>query len=85
MVEKSDNFLDPSKVTVTTLLLLAGTDVDESEYTVAREFVVKEMNDTTIPPEDGKWTIANTQAMPTVVTAYTLALTFGASTAMCEN
>ena len=65
----------------------------ESEYTVAREFVVKEMNDTTIPPEDGKWTRANIlstfncalQAMPTVLAAYTLALTFGASTAMCEN
>ena len=46
MVEKSDNFLDPSKVTVTTLLLLAGTDVAESEYTVACEFLVKKMNDT---------------------------------------
>ena len=65
----------------------------ECEYTVAREFVVKEMNDTTIPPEDGKWTRANIlstfncalQAMPTVLAAYTLALTFGASTAMCEN
>ena len=65
----------------------------ESEYTVAREFLVKEMNDTTIPPEDGKWTRANIlstfncalQAMPTVLAAYTLALTFGASTAMCEN
>ena len=59
MVEKSDNFLDPSKVTVTTLLLLAGTDVAESEYTVACEFLVKKMNDTPIPPEDGKWTRAN--------------------------
>ena len=50
--EAGDNFLDPSKVTP--LLLLAGT-----EYTVAREFLVKKMNDTPIPPEDGKWAIAN--------------------------
>ena len=65
----------------------------ESEYTVAREFLVKTINDTLIPPQDGKCTIANIlstfncalQAMPTVLTAYTLALTLGASTAMCEN
>lgn len=78
---------------VTPLLALAGTDVLESEYAVAREFMVKKMTDTPVPPEDGKWTIANIlstfngalQAMPTVVTAYTLALTLGASKAMCEN
>ena len=89
--EAEDNFLDPSKVTP--LLALTGTDVVESEYTVAREFLVKKMTDTPVPPEDGKWTIANIlstfngalQAMPTVMTAYTLALTLGASTATCEN
>ena len=76
--EAGDNFLDPSKVTP--LLRLAGTDVAESEYTVAREFLVKTINDTLIPPQDGKCTIANIlstfncalQAMPTVLTAYTL-------------
>ena len=63
----------------------------EPEYTVAREFLVKKINDTPIPPEDGKGTIANIlntfncalQAMLTVLTAYTLAITLGASTAMC--
>ncbi|KAL2089232.1 hypothetical protein ACEWY4_016131 [Coilia grayii] len=89
--EAEATFLDPLKVTP--LLALAGIDVVESEYTVAREFLLKKMTDTPVPPEDGKWTIANIlstfngalQAMPTVVTAYTLALTLGASTAMCEN
>ncbi len=89
--EAEDNFLDPSKVTP--LLELVGADVVESEYTVAREFLVKKMTDTPVPPEDGKWTIANIlstfncalQAMPTVVRAYNLALTLGASTAVCEN
>ena len=82
-----DNFLDPSKVIP--LLVLAGTDVVESEYTVAHEFLVKKMTDTLVPPADGKWTIANIlstfncaiQAMLAVVTAYTVALTL----AMCEN
>ncbi len=55
--EAEDNFLDPSKVTP--LLELVGADVVESEYTVAREFLVKKMTDTPVPPEDGKWTIAN--------------------------
>ena len=89
--EAEDNFLDPSKVTP--LLELVGADVVDSEYTVAREFLVKKMTDTPVPPEDGKWTIANIlstfscalQAMPTVVRAYKLALTLGASTAACEN
>lgn len=89
--EAEDNFLDPSKVTP--LLVLPGTDVVESEYSVAHEFLVKKITDTPVRPEDGKWTIANIlstfncalQAMPTVLIAYTLALTLGASTAMCEN
>ena len=89
--EAEDNFLDPSKVIP--LLVLAGTDVVESEYSVAHEFLLKKMTDTPVPPEDGKCTIANIlstfncalQPMPTVVTAYTVALPLGASTAMCEN
>lgn len=89
--EAEDNFLDPSKITP--LLELVGADVVESEYTVAREFLVRKMTDTPVPPEDGKWTIANIlstfnsalQAMSTVVRAYKLALTLGASTAACEN
>ena len=46
--QAEDNFLDQSKVTP--LLVLAGTDVVESEYTVAHEFLVKKMTDTPVPP-----------------------------------
>ncbi|KAK5918350.1 hypothetical protein CgunFtcFv8_003123 [Champsocephalus gunnari] len=45
------------------------------------------------PPDDGKWTIKTLlttfhktlEAMPSVIGAFKSALTFGASTATCEN
>jgi NhaP-type Na+/H+ and K+/H+ antiporter len=50
------------------------------------------MKDST-PPEWGKWTMGKVlkhlhqplEAMPSVITALKHALTFGASTALCEN
>lgn len=50
--EAEDYFLDPSKITP--LLRLAGTEVVETEYTVACEFLVTKMTDTLFPPKDGQ-------------------------------
>ena len=83
-------FLNASKVTP--LLKLSNTFVVDTEYTVAYQFLRARMDDTS-PSDGGRWTMAKVlkylhqplEAMPSVITALKHALTFGASTALCEN
>ncbi|ROI93613.1 hypothetical protein DPX16_3283 [Anabarilius grahami] len=83
-------FLDVSKVKP--LLDLTNTPIVESEYTVAHQFLSVQMKDS-FPADGGKWTMKKVpqhfqkplKAMPSVMTALKHALTFGASTALCEN
>ncbi|XP_045917077.1 uncharacterized protein LOC123978021 [Micropterus dolomieu] len=83
-------FLDVSKVKP--LLDLTNTPIVESEYTVAHQFLSMQMKDSS-PASGGKWTMKKLLqhfqkplvAMPSVMTALKHALTFGASTALCEN
>ena len=82
-----DSFLDATKVKP--ILDLVGVEIVQTQYTVAREFLLSEM-----APEEN-WTIhkvgllskyyKSLQSMPTVLLALRLALVFGASTATCEN
>ncbi|RXN04563.1 zinc finger MYM-type 1-like protein [Labeo rohita] len=82
----SKNFLDAGKVKP--LLDLTNTEMVESQFTVARQFW-----QTLCTDQDEKMTLVKLlsnyssvfQAMPVVLTALKHALTFGASTAMCEN
>ncbi|KAL0146682.1 hypothetical protein M9458_058022 [Cirrhinus mrigala] len=82
----SKNFLDAGKVK--RLLDLTNTEMVESQFTVARQFW-----QTLCTDQDEKMTLVKLlsnyssvfQAMPVVLTALKHALTFGASTAMCEN
>ncbi|CAM4659993.1 unnamed protein product [Leuciscus chuanchicus] len=86
-----ENFMDT--VRVKPLLELTGTELVESEYIVGRQFLYNKLCESELPPDDGKWTLSNMltkfsgalQAMPSVLTAMTNAVTLGASTAMCEN
>lgn len=83
-------FLDVSKIQP--LLQLTNTTAVDTEYAVARQFLHARMKDTT-PPDGGEWTTRKVlqhlhrplEAMPSVITALKHALTFGASTALCEN
>uniref|UniRef100_A0A8C9YYB0 TTF-type domain-containing protein n=1 Tax=Sander lucioperca TaxID=283035 RepID=A0A8C9YYB0_SANLU len=87
---EDSTFLDVSKVKP--LLDLSNTAIVESEYTVARRFLSEQMK-VSSPPDGGKWTMKKVlkhfhkplEAMPSVMTALKHALTFGASTALCEN
>lgn len=82
----SENFLDEGKVKP--LLDLTNTEMIESQFTVARQFC-----QTLCTGQDEKITLVKLlsnyssvfQAMPGVLTALKHSLTFGASTAMCEN
>lgn len=69
-----------------------STKLIDAEYAVARHFLRTQMEGST-PAEDGKWTLKTLlttfhktlEAMPSVMVAFKSALTFGASTATCEN
>jgi len=82
---EDDSFLDATKVKP--ILDLVGVEIVQTQYTVAREFLLSEM-----APEDN-WTVQKVlskhyktlESMPTVLLALRLALVFGASTATCEN
>ncbi|XP_049328965.1 uncharacterized protein LOC111192074 [Astyanax mexicanus] len=83
-------FLDVNKVKP--LLDLTKTPAVDSEFEVARNFLVTQMKESS-PPDGKKWTMKQIlkqfqkplEAMPTVFTAFKHGLTFGASTASCEN
>ncbi|XP_063039724.1 uncharacterized protein LOC134434959 [Engraulis encrasicolus] len=83
-------FLDISKIRP--LLALSNTTAVDTEFTVAKQFLHGRMEDTS-PPDGGEWTARKVlkhfhpalEAMPGVITALKHALTFGASTAVCEN
>ncbi|KAG9283252.1 hypothetical protein AMEX_G2003 [Astyanax mexicanus] len=83
-------FLDVNKVKP--LLDLTKTPAVDSEFEVARNFLVTQMKESS-PPDGKKWTMKQIlkqfqkplEAMPTVFTALKHGLTFGASTASCEN
>ncbi|CAK6983693.1 zinc finger MYM-type protein 1-like [Scomber scombrus] len=83
-------FLDVSKVKP--LLDLTKTPALDSEFEVARKFLRAQMEESS-PPDGEKWTMKQIlkqfqrplEAMPTVLTAFKHGLTFGASTASCEN
>ncbi|XP_056298622.1 uncharacterized protein LOC130211699 isoform X2 [Pseudoliparis swirei] len=83
-------FLDASKVKP--LLDLTKTPAVDSEFEVARNFLRAQMKESS-PPDEEKWTMKQIlkqfqrplEAMPTVFTAFKHGLTFGASTASCEN
>uniref|UniRef100_A0A1A8I409 HAT C-terminal dimerisation domain-containing protein n=1 Tax=Nothobranchius kuhntae TaxID=321403 RepID=A0A1A8I409_NOTKU len=87
---ESTSFLDPERIKP--LLALTGTTVNEAEFVVARQRILKH-TETFSPPNEEKWTIktvlhhfhSSLEAMPSVITAYKAALTLGASTALCEN
>lgn len=75
------------------LLELTGTKLVDAEYTVARQFLRSHMEGSSPPSADGKWTQKNLlttchktlEALPSILMALKAALTFGASTATCEN
>ncbi len=82
----SENFLDEGKVKL--LLDLTNTEMIQSQFTVARQFW-----QTFCTGQNEKITLVKLlsnyssvfQAMPGVLTALKLAVTFGALTAMCKN
>ena len=82
----SETFLDVKHVKP--ILTLSSTEITEAEFVVARHFLKTNMT-----AADETWTISRIvktfhsalEAMPSVTTAFKQALTFGASTAMCEN
>ncbi|KAJ8415171.1 hypothetical protein AAFF_G00008690 [Aldrovandia affinis] len=82
----SECFMDVDKVRP--LLDLTGTEFKEAEFAVAWRFLLDE-----IARSDENWTTQNIlqryweplAAMPTVIEMLKLSLTFGASTATCEN
>ncbi|KAG9282357.1 zinc finger MYM-type protein 1-like [Astyanax mexicanus] len=84
---KTDNFLDINLVKHITDL--AGSTTVEEEFVVAKTFFQTQME----REKETKWTLKRPlqnhkktlEAMPSVLIAMKLALTFGASTAMCEN
>ncbi len=83
----SENFLEADKVKP--LLDLTKTEMVEAQFTVAREFLKNRCTGL----DEEKLTLSELvakesrvfSAMPAVMTAFKHALTFGASTAMCEN
>ncbi|CAM4649961.1 unnamed protein product [Leuciscus chuanchicus] len=83
----SNDFLDSS--TVKPLLDLTKTEIVDAEFTVARQFIRTE----TALSNMEKWTTLDVlktfsgtlAAMPTVYVALRHGITFGASTATCEN
>ncbi|KAJ0066809.1 hypothetical protein NL108_002860, partial [Boleophthalmus pectinirostris] len=83
---EADNFLDVKAVRH--ILDLSQSTVTDAEFEVAKEFLMSQKQAT-----GGNWTIQHIistfhiqlSAMPSVLTAFKHALTFGASTAMCEN
>ncbi|KAK0153405.1 hypothetical protein N1851_004914 [Merluccius polli] len=83
---EADNFLDVKAVKH--ILDLSQSFVIDSEFEVAKEFLMSQKQ-----AMEGDWTIQHIIstyhnqliAMPSVLTAFKHALTFGASTAMCEN
>uniref|UniRef100_A0A3B1J476 DUF4371 domain-containing protein n=1 Tax=Astyanax mexicanus TaxID=7994 RepID=A0A3B1J476_ASTMX len=83
----SPNFMDVGKVKP--LLDLTKTDMVEAQFAVANQFLQTRL----IGLDGEKLTLEKLvqkfstvlEAMPCVLTAFTHALTFGASTAMCEN
>ncbi|KAK0144461.1 Zinc finger MYM-type protein 1 [Merluccius polli] len=82
----SETFLDVKHVKP--ILTLSSTEINEAEFVVARQFLKTNMT-----ADDETWTISRIiktfhsalEAMPSVMMAFKHALTFGASTAMCEN
>ncbi|KAL3057276.1 hypothetical protein OYC64_007704 [Pagothenia borchgrevinki] len=87
---ESSFFLEPEKVEP--LLKLTGTTLVDAEFIVAKKLILKHVDSFT-PPEDGKWTLKKVlghlhttlEAMPSVLTAFKVSLTFGASIVLCEN
>ena len=82
----SEDFLDANKVRP--LLDLTGTEMKEAEFAVEQQFLQDEM-----AKSNDNWTTQDIliryceplAAMPTVLKTLKLSLTFGASTATCEN
>ena len=82
----SETFLDVKNVKP--ILTLSSTEITEAVFVVARHFLKTNMT-----ADNETWTISRIiqtfhsalEAMPSVMTAFKHALTFGASTAMCEN
>ena len=82
----SEDFLNTNKVRP--LLDLTGTEMKEAEFAVAQQFLQDEM-----AKSNDNWTTQDIliryceplAAMPTVLKTLKLSLTFGASTATCEN
>lgn len=79
----SDTFLNPEKVKP--LLDLTKTEVDEAQFAVALNFVNTQGYDKVTLTQLLSSHKNVFSAMPVVLSAFKLALTFGASTAMCEN
>lgn len=85
---ESETFLDIKAIKH--IMDLTNSTIVEEEYVVAKKFIRTQMDGETI---DGKWTIKRLlslhhktlEAMPSVLIALKHGLTFGASTAMCEN
>jgi len=85
---ESDTFLDAKAVKH--IMDLSGSPVIEAEYEVAKQFFSMQKQS---QPIEGDWTIQHIlsnyhmhlKAMPSVMTAFKHALTFGASTAMRKN
>lgn len=78
---EDSTFLYVSKVKP--LLDLTNTPIVESEYTVPHQFLSMQMKDS-FPADGGKWTMKKV-LQHFQMTALKHALTFGASTALCEN
>ncbi|XP_073730590.1 uncharacterized protein [Misgurnus anguillicaudatus] len=85
---KSDLFLDPK--TVKHIMDLTQSPIVDAEFEVAKHFLRSQKESKT---EGDNWTTKFVlskyhtvlQTMPSVLTAFKHALTFGASTATCEN
>ena len=81
----SSHFLNPSKVQP--LLDLTKTEMNEPQFIVARSFLLQDMQGKNIVTlgQFVKEYSSILKPMPVVMTAFKHALTFGASTATCEN
>ena len=79
----SEDFLDTEKLKP--LMDLTSTEINETQFVVAREFFQSQGGDRMTLSELVTKHITVFTALPQVLAAFKQAMTFGASTAMCEN
>lgn len=80
---QADNFLDVEMVRP--ILDLSQSPVTDTEFQVAKEFLLSQKHGTRTIKEILSTYHIQLNVMPSVLIAFKYALTFGTSTAMCEN